>query len=172
MNYHYPKVYRHWREKIQRKHRLSNLLPDDLDKFHILSEHVSDRVHIINNSGFDQDQTLSNKIKEIKFDFLLVDKHDQKEKIPFKFIIEGWKSRLKWNHDYENHIYRNEKFIDLVKKYARMYYAIKILDTNMDYVKLKIRKLYPEFHRIDCDYRYKYTNDTDSESEQSETKEK
>lgn len=165
MNYHYPKVHRHWQEKVQKNRKISKLLQDDLDKFNDLNENIMNIVHVMNINGFEQDKILRNTIEEIKFDFLLVDRHDQSEELPFKFIINWWKSRLKFNHDYENHIYRNEKFIDLVEKYARMYYAIKILDTNMDFVKLKIRKLYPEFHNLDCDYRYKYTDDSDSESE-------
>ena len=171
MNYHYPKYRSQWQEKIERKRKLTNFLPDDRDKFNNRSKFINKNVHIINNSGFEQDQMMSNTIKGIKFEFVLVDTHDQSEELPFKFIIEKMKSRLEWNHDYENHLYINEKFIDLIKKYARMYYAIKILDTNMDNIKLQIKQLYPEFHNIVCKYRYKYTDDTDSESEQSETKE-
>ena len=47
-----------------------------------------------------------------------------------------------------------EEFINLVKKYVRFYYAIKILDTNMDNVKEKIRKIYPGFNKLVCDYKY------------------
>ena len=171
MNYHYPKSKRQWQEKIERKRKIGKLLPDDCDKFNQSSEYIINNVHTINNLGFDQDQILSKKIEGINFDFLLVDSNDQKEQLPFKFIIEGFKSRLKWNHEYKNHLYRNEEFIDLVEKYARMYYAIKILDTNMDYLKLQIKQLEPEFHKVECDYRYKFTDDSDSESEQSDTKE-
>ena len=171
MNHHYPKVRRHWQEKVQKKLKLTKLLEDDLNKFNDRHENINSSVWIININGFDQDQILAKTIEGIKFDFIMRDIDDQSEKIPFKFIIEKTKSRLQWNHNYENHLYRNEEFIDLVEKYSRMYYAIKILDTNMDYVKLQIRQLYPEFHRIDCDYRYKYTDDEqiDSDNERSDS---
>ena len=35
----------------------------------------------------------------------------------------------------------------------------------MDDLKLKIKQLYPEFHRIDCDYRYNTEDDYDSKSD-------
>ena len=95
-------------------------------------------------------------LKEIKFDFLILDTDNKSEILPFEFIIKGWKNRLDWTHDYTNHIYRNEEFIDLIKKYARMIYAVKILDANMDNLKLKIKNLYPKFHNIKCDYNYEY----------------
>lgn len=156
MNLHYPKTVSEYKHKIQRKRKISNLLPDDRDKFNLLSEHVSNNVHTINNLGFKQDQMLSKTLKEIKFDFLILDTDDQSENLPFEFIIEGWKTRLQWNHDYENHIYRNEEFIDLFEKYARMFYAIKILDAYMDNLKLQMKQIYPEFHNLDCNYDYEY----------------
>ena len=171
MNYHYPKSKRQWQEKVERKRKIKELLPDDLAKFNDLKESIININYVTNKNGFEQDQILSKKIKGIKFDFLLVDNNDQKEQVPFKFIIEESKLRLQWNHDYENQFYKNEEFIDLVEKYARMYYVIKILDTNMDIIKLQIKQLKPDFHRIECDYRYEFTDDTDSESEQSKTKE-
>lgn len=166
MNYHYPKTRRQWQEKIERRRLMKNLLPDDRQRFDQLSKNIYNSVNIINNNGFDLDKILSNKIKEIKFDFLILDTNDQSEKLPFEFIIEGWKSRLQWTtYDYENYLYRNEEFINLIEKYTRMYYAIKILDNNMDDLKLKIKQLYPEFHRIDCDYRYNTEDDSDSKSD-------
>lgn len=46
-----------------------------------------------------------------------------------------------------------------------MYYIIKTLDLNMDYIKIKIKELYPEFHRIDCDYTYMIYNQTEDKTE-------
>ena len=107
-----------------------------------LDEYINHHARLINNIGFDQQKKLDKTLKEINFDFLILDTDDQSEKLPFEFIIEGWKTRLKWNHDYENHIYINEEFIDLVEKYARMFYAIKILDANMDNLKLQMKQKY------------------------------
>lgn len=168
MNHHYPKTKSQWQEKIQRKHRLQELLPSDRDKFNQSSEYISNNVHTINNLGFEQEKILSNTLKEIKFDFLILDTNDISERLPFKFIIEGLKSRLEWNYDYENHIYRNEVFIDLVEKYARMYFAIKILDANMDNLKLQMKQIYPEFHRIDCQYHYESDSDSEEFSDEEE----
>lgn len=101
-------------------------------------------------------------IKEIKFDFNILDTNDNKKKLPFDFIFDGYEFEQKWNnYNDEDYLFKNEEFIKLIKKYVEMYYIIKTLDLNMDYIKIKIKELYPEFHRIDCDYTYTIDNQTE-----------
>ena len=162
MNHHYPKSKRQWQEKIERKHKLRELQnfeekTNDRDKFDALYNIILNNIDVINDMGFEQDKTLSSSTKNIKFVSYCHNK-DETKSVPFDLIFDNDRNlSLYWKDDEDllmKEILDREEFINLVKKYVRFYYAIKILDTNMDNVKEKIRKLYPGFNKLDCDYKY------------------
>ena len=162
MNHHYPKSKSQWQEKIQRKNKLRELQnfeekQNDLDKFDALYNIILNNINVINDMGFEQDKTLSSSTKNIKFESCCANE-DEKKLIPFDLIFDNNRNlTLYWKDDKDllmKDILDREQFIDLVKTYVKFYYAIKILDTNMDNVKEKIRKIYPGFNRLYCDYKY------------------
>ena len=162
MNYHYPKYKRHWQEKIQRKHKLRELQnfeekTNDRNKFDSLYNIILNNIDVINDMGFEQDKTLSSSTKNIKF-VSFCHNEDEIKLVPFDLIFDSDRNlSLYWKDDEDllmKEILDREQFINLVKKYVRFYYAIKILDTNMDNVREKIRKIYPGFNSLDCDYKY------------------
>ena len=162
MNHHYPKSKRQWYEKIERKHKLRELQnfeekTNDRDKFDALYNIILNNIDVINDMGFEQDKTLSSSTKNIKFESCCANE-DEKKLIPFDLIFDNNRNlTLYWKDDKDllmKDILDREQFIDLVKIYVKFYYAIKILDTNMDNVKEKIRKIYPGFNNIQCDYKY------------------
>ena len=162
MNHHYPKSRIQWQEKIQRRFKLRELQnfeekTNDRDKFDSLYNIILNNIDVINDMGFEQDKTLSSSTKNIKFESCCANE-DEKKLIPFDLIFDNNRNlTLYWKDDKDllmKDILDREQFIDLVKIYVKFYYAIKILDTNMDNVKEKIRKIYPGFNRLDCDYKY------------------
>ena len=162
MNHHYPKSKRQWQEKIERKYKLRELQnfeekTNDRNKFDSLYNIILNNIDVINDMGFEQDKTLSSSTKNIKFESCCANE-DEKKLIPFDLIFDNDRNlTLYWKDDTDllmKDILDREQFIDLVKIYVRFYYAIKNLDTNMDNVKEKIRKIYPGFNNIHCDYKY------------------
>ena len=162
MNHHYPKSKRQWQEKIERKHKLRELQnfeekTNDRDKFDALYNIILNNIDVINDMGFEQDKTLSSSTKNIKFESCCANE-DEKKLIPFDLIFDNNRNlTLYWKDDKDllmKDILDREQFIDLVKIYVKFYYAIKILDTNMDNVREKIKKIYPGFFSLHCDYSY------------------
>lgn len=162
MNRHYPKSKRQWQEKIERKHKLRELQnfeekTNDRNKFDSLYNIILNNIDVINDMGFEQDKTLSSSTKNIKF-VSFCHNEDEIKSVPFDLIFDSDRNlSLYWKDDEDllmKEILNREQFIELVKKYVRFYYAIKILDTNMDNVREKIRKIYPGFNSLDCDYKY------------------
>ena len=162
MNYHYPKSKRQWQEKIERKNKLRELQnfkekSYDRDKFDCLYNIIINNINAINDMGFEQDKTLSSSTKNIKF-VSFCHNEDEIKSVPFDLIFDSDRNlSLYWKDDEDllmKEILNREQFIELVKKYVRFYYAIKILDTNMDNVREKIRKIYPGFNKLICDYKY------------------
>ena len=55
-----------YKEKIQIKRKILNLLPLNCDEFNQLSEYISNNVNIINNLGFDKKKNVRLHIKRNK----------------------------------------------------------------------------------------------------------
>ena len=162
MNHHYPKSKRQWEEKIQRRNKIREIQNFEektycREKFDCLYNIILNNIDVINDMGFEQDKTLSRSTKNIKFESCC-NNEDETKLVPFDLIFDNDRNlTLYWKDDNDllmKDILDREQFIDLVKKYISLYYAIKILDTNMDNVKEKIRKIYPGFNRLYCDYNY------------------
>lgn len=151
----YPNSNKQWEEKVKKKRLMKNLSEDNKNEFETLTKAFEYLTVLSIDDCFNLENILfDNKLKEIIFDLKMTN-NDHIIKLPFIFKLSRNSYCLKEEWIDES-CEKNLDFLNLVKNYVKFFYLIKTIDLNMDYIKNKIKEIYPDFNKIICDYKYNY----------------